>query len=77
MPWAFPGWLGKGTGCPYKYPNETVTYILKWILGAKNFHNLTIDYIGVSNYTVFFLFVHFILNVLADFVIIINIFVPA
>jgi len=47
LSWAFPGWLGNGSGNPYKYPNETANYTLKWILAAKKFYQLDIDYIGV------------------------------
>ena len=49
LPWAFPGWLGGSSGSPYKYPNVTATYITKWILAAKKYYNLTIDYIGIWN----------------------------
>ena len=49
LPWGFPGWLGKGSGSPYKYPNITASYITKWILGAKKYYNLTIDFIGIWN----------------------------
>ena len=49
LPWGFPGWLGKGSGSPYKYPNITASYITKWILGAKKNYNLTIDFIGIWN----------------------------
>ena len=48
LPWGFPGWLGNGSGNPYKYPSVTANYILKWILGAKKYYQLDIDYIGVS-----------------------------
>ena len=40
--------MGNGTGSPYKYPNLTAGYICKWIKGAKDHYNLTIDYVGVS-----------------------------
>ena len=49
LPWGFPGWLGKQSGSPYKYPNITATYITKWIMGAKTYYNLTIDFIGIWN----------------------------
>ena len=39
----------QGSGSPYKYPNVTAMYIIKWILRAKKYHNLTIDYIGIWN----------------------------
>ncbi|XP_065844131.1 galactocerebrosidase-like [Oscarella lobularis] len=49
LPWAFPAWVGNGSGSPYKYPNLTATYIVKWIQGAKKVYNLDIDYIGIWN----------------------------
>lgn len=49
LPWAFPGWLGKGSGSPYKYPNETANYILKFVLGAYQYYNVTFDYVGIWN----------------------------
>lgn len=48
LPWAFPGWIGKGENWPYDYPDITAYYIVSWILGAKQYHDLDIDYIGVS-----------------------------
>ena len=48
LPWVFSGVVGNGTKSPYMYPELTVNYIIKWIQGAKKYHNLTIDYIGVS-----------------------------
>ena len=50
LPWVLSGYVGNGTGIksPYTYPELTVNYIVKWIEGAKKYHNLTIDYIGVS-----------------------------
>ncbi|XP_067656744.1 galactocerebrosidase-like isoform X2 [Haliotis asinina] len=49
LPWTFPGWIGDGTRSPYTNPKQTATYVLKWVLGAKKYYNLTIDYIGVWN----------------------------
>ncbi|KAH0620446.1 hypothetical protein JD844_020905, partial [Phrynosoma platyrhinos] len=51
LPWAFPGWVGKGKNWPYNYPDVTAYYIVSWIVGAKKFHNLDIDYIGVLRNT--------------------------
>ena len=48
LPWAWPGWISGGTQNPWDRPDQAATYILKWILGAKKYYNLTIDYIGVS-----------------------------
>lgn len=47
LPWAFPGWIGNGTRDPYHNPALTADYIVKWIEGAKQVHNLTIDFVGV------------------------------
>ncbi|XP_061192943.1 galactocerebrosidase-like isoform X2 [Saccostrea echinata] len=49
LPWAFPGWIGNGTRDPYHNPSLTADYIVKWISGAKEVHNLTIDFIGIWN----------------------------
>uniref|UniRef100_UPI00398EC701 galactocerebrosidase isoform X2 n=1 Tax=Pristiophorus japonicus TaxID=55135 RepID=UPI00398EC701 len=49
LPWAFPGWIGGGANWPYAYPDITAYYIASWIHGAKLYHNLDIDYIGIWN----------------------------
>nr|XP_034327074.1 galactocerebrosidase isoform X1 [Crassostrea gigas] len=49
LPWAFPGWIGNGTRDPYHNPPLTADYIVKWIEGAKQVHNLTIDFVGIWN----------------------------
>ncbi|KAL7992616.1 hypothetical protein Chor_016872, partial [Crotalus horridus] len=49
LPWAFPGWIGRGTSWPYEYPDVTAYYIVSWIIGAKKYHDLDIDYIGIWN----------------------------
>ncbi|ELU09745.1 hypothetical protein CAPTEDRAFT_206938 [Capitella teleta] len=49
LPWGFPGWLGGGDWFPFHNPNKTAKYITNWILGAKKFHNLDIDYVGIWN----------------------------
>uniref|UniRef100_A0AAQ5YPL3 Galactocerebrosidase n=1 Tax=Amphiprion ocellaris TaxID=80972 RepID=A0AAQ5YPL3_AMPOC len=48
LPWAFPGWVGRGKNWPYDYPDITAAYVVKWILGAKQYHDLDIQYVGVS-----------------------------
>lgn len=47
LPWAFPGWVGRGKNWPYDYPDVTATYVVNWILGAKQYHDLDIQYVGV------------------------------
>lgn len=49
LPWSFPGWLGNGFNWPYENLQLTAYYVITWIVGAKHYHDLDIDYIGVSN----------------------------
>ncbi|XP_061701369.1 galactocerebrosidase [Syngnathoides biaculeatus] len=49
LPWAFPGWVGRGKKWPYDFPDVTAAYVVNWILGAKRFHELDIDYVGIWN----------------------------
>ena len=44
LPWAFPGWVGKGSGSPFQNPDLTASYLTKWVEGAKTEYNLDIDY---------------------------------
>nr|XP_043902999.1 galactocerebrosidase isoform X1 [Solea senegalensis] len=49
LPWAFPGWVGHGKNWPYDFPDVTATYVVNWILGAKQYHDLDIQYVGIWN----------------------------
>ncbi|XP_074548779.1 galactocerebrosidase isoform X3 [Halichoeres trimaculatus] len=49
LPWAFPGWVGHGKSWPYDYPDITAAYVVNWILGAKQYHDLDIQYVGIWN----------------------------
>uniref|UniRef100_A0A4W5R3W6 Galactocerebrosidase n=1 Tax=Hucho hucho TaxID=62062 RepID=A0A4W5R3W6_9TELE len=49
LPWAFPGWVGHGKNWPYDFPDITASYMVSWILGAKQYHDLDIDYVGIWN----------------------------
>ncbi|KAK5856924.1 hypothetical protein PBY51_010203 [Eleginops maclovinus] len=49
LPWAFPGWVGHGKSWPYDFPDITASYVVKWILGAKQYHDLDIHYVGIWN----------------------------
>uniref|UniRef100_A0A672SMA9 Galactocerebrosidase n=1 Tax=Sinocyclocheilus grahami TaxID=75366 RepID=A0A672SMA9_SINGR len=49
LPWAFPGWVGNGENWPYSFPDITASYVVLWILGAKQYHDLDIDYVGIWN----------------------------
>jgi len=48
LPWAFPGWVGNGENWPYDFPDITAWYVVSWIRGAKQYHDLDIDYVGVN-----------------------------
>lgn len=47
LPWAFPGWVGHGENWPYHFPDVTAYYVVSWIIGAKQYHDLDINYVGV------------------------------
>ncbi|XP_041827503.1 galactocerebrosidase isoform X2 [Melanotaenia boesemani] len=49
LPWAFPGWVGHGKNWPYDFPDITASYVVNWILGAKKYHDLDIQYVGIWN----------------------------
>ncbi|XP_073322287.1 galactocerebrosidase isoform X2 [Pagrus major] len=49
LPWAFPGWVGHGKSWPYVFPDITAAYVVNWILGAKQYHDLDIQYVGIWN----------------------------
>ncbi|XP_034714382.1 galactocerebrosidase isoform X2 [Etheostoma cragini] len=49
LPWAFPGWVGHGKNWPYDYPDITAAYVVNWVLGAKQYHDLDIQYVGIWN----------------------------
>ncbi|XP_067099054.1 galactocerebrosidase isoform X2 [Osmerus mordax] len=49
LPWAFPGWVGNGKNWPYDFPDITASYVVSWIIGAKQYHDLDIDYVGIWN----------------------------
>ncbi|XP_066550276.1 galactocerebrosidase isoform X2 [Amia ocellicauda] len=49
LPWAFPGWVGSGKNWPYDFPDITAYYVVSWIIGAKQYHDLDINYVGIWN----------------------------
>ncbi|XP_005797850.1 galactocerebrosidase isoform X1 [Xiphophorus maculatus] len=49
LPWAFPGWVGRGKNWPYDFPDVTAAYVVNWVIGAKKYHDLDIQYIGIWN----------------------------
>jgi galactosylceramidase len=56
LSWAWPQWVscvpGTMENCtdnPYTYPQQTATYITKWVAGAKINYGIDIDFIGSWN----------------------------
>jgi hypothetical protein len=51
LAWTAPGWIGDGSRGPESqggyYSEDNIRYHLNWIKGAKETHNLTLDYMGV------------------------------
>ena len=45
LEWGAPGWIGDGK----YYSKDNINYIIAFITGAKNYHNLKIDYTGIWN----------------------------
>eukprot|EP01043_Picozoa_sp_COSAG02_P004487 COSAG02_NODE_117_length_35386_cov_78.819163_21_plen_87_part_00 len=52
LAWTAPGWIGDGSRGPESqggyYSEDNIRYHLNWIKGAKETHNLTLDYMGVQ-----------------------------
>jgi galactosylceramidase len=42
LAWTFPGWVGSAYGA------ESAEYLASWLDGARDVHNLTIDFVGLS-----------------------------
>lgn len=54
LPWSWPAWVGGskgGGGSPWTNLSRPAGYIVDWVRGAKEQHNLTIDWIGDWNET--------------------------
>lgn len=47
LEWGAPGWIGGG----HFYSQDNINYIINFLEGAKTYHNLTIDYVGIWNET--------------------------
>ena len=46
LPWAWPSWVGGGSSSPWKNLSLPVHYIVDWVRGAKEKHDIDIDWIG-------------------------------
>ena len=50
LPWAFPGWISEEKdGSPFHNLDRITNYIYQWVKGARDVHNITIDYLGIWN----------------------------
>jgi hypothetical protein len=47
LPWGAPGWIGNGK----YYSQDMANYVVKFIQGAKKYHDLEINYVGIWNET--------------------------
>ena len=45
LEWGAPGWIGDGN----YYSKDNIEYMIAFIIGAKQYHNLKIDYTGIWN----------------------------
>ena len=45
LAWGFPGWIGNGN----YHTQEGADYIKDFLIGAKKYHNLDIEYVGIWN----------------------------
>jgi hypothetical protein len=52
LEWGAPGWIGTGNSNRERFfSQDNIDYILQFINGAHDFHNLDIDYVGIWNET--------------------------
>ena len=50
LPWEWPAWVGAGaTDSPYRNISKPLHYVLEWLRGARDVHQLSFDYLGVWN----------------------------
>ena len=45
LAWTWPGYIGAGTNNPWTNASLTSSYITDWVRGARDAHNLSIDFI--------------------------------
>ena len=49
LPWAWPGWITDDTNNPFQYLDKVTNYTFQWVKGARDVHNIKIDYLGIWN----------------------------
>src|SRR5262249_22820005 len=50
LEWGAPGWIGTGSSSREKFfSQDNIDYLIKFINGARDYHNLDIDYVGIWN----------------------------
>ena len=48
LAWTWPGWVGAGTKSPWTDPDIAVDYIISWLEGARDTHNITLNFINAD-----------------------------
>jgi galactosylceramidase len=48
LPWTWPGGVGAGTHSPWTDTNKSVTYLISWLEGARDVHNLTFNFVNAG-----------------------------
>lgn len=49
LPWTFPGWISEDHQNPFLHLDRICNYTLQWLKGARDVHDITIDYVGLWN----------------------------
>lgn len=50
LPWGWPAWVGGGSdGSPWTNVTRPVEYMLSFLRGARDVHNISMDYVGLWN----------------------------
>ena len=49
LAWAYPSWVGNGTGSPYGAPALSTKYLVNWVEGMASTWGVSIDYLGQWN----------------------------
>ena len=49
LAWAYPSWVGNGTGSPYGAPALSTRYLVNWVQGIMSSWGVGIDYLGQWN----------------------------
>lgn len=48
LAWTWPGWVGSGTSSPWTNTTASIHYILTWLQGMRDTHNITLNYLNAD-----------------------------